>query len=204
MWGVYLLFYELFLWRVTKCLINTSAFLIRNSMLYQQGLVRGTKDSDTLPKVPKSRPYGQKNNKEQGAWSRTVYLWTPGHTLHLNLLHLPWALLSFVGLPFNWDCWSSRTSCWFWWTNEIVTTMCLLITVFDLPCLTCLLSPCVFSTAAHLQEGFCLKCWHWSHHWVMRCWQGHLMCLRAVVPDTSLPSLPWLHFAHITRLFSEW
>lgn len=31
-----------------------TAFLIKNSMCYQQGLVRGTKDSDTLLKVPKS------------------------------------------------------------------------------------------------------------------------------------------------------
>lgn len=120
------------LWIVNKCLIDMTAFLIKNSMCYQQGLVRGTKDSDTLLKVPKSWPYGQRKSKAQDAWSRTVCLWTQESSLHLDLFHLPsgsvqWGCL-LTGIAV-----SARTSHWFWWTTEIVTIMCPSITLFFFP-----------------------------------------------------------------------
>lgn len=121
------------LWRVNKYLIDMTAFLIEKSICYQQGLVRGTKDSDTLLKVPQSWLYGQRN-RCWSQWStrcskQDSVLSTLESSRHLDLLFV-------LGLWVLWGCLltgiaiSSRTSHWFLWTNEIATIICPSITLF--------------------------------------------------------------------------
>lgn len=126
------------LWRVNKYLIDMTAFLIKNSMCYQQGLVRGTKVSDSLPRVPKSWLYGQRKwccsqystrcSKQDSVSLDSRELSAFGSlSFALGLCCVLWGCL-LIGIAT-----SSRTSHWFLWTNEIVTIMCLSIILFSPP-----------------------------------------------------------------------